>query len=206
MSIVQGGMDREESKALFQFLHGASVQITTRQDDGVHKFEILVSSTGFEFGGAGIRERSLLPRESDVVMASWRHREPAPDSRFGCGSLRVVFYSHYHYRTCRIILTQCQRQPNTRKSCPTFPSASSLSMTPSAPLWVNDYSCGGTFSAPLSRSTKIDRTSQETGDVDTLQMRISIVMSRAIVTRGRDPNDMDNREASNNTLKSTHRE
>jgi len=37
-------------------------------------------------------------------------------------------------------------------------------------------------------------------------MTVSIVMGRAIVTRGRDPNDMDNREASNDTLKSTHRE
>jgi hypothetical protein len=83
MSIVQGGMDREESKALFQFLHGASVQITTRQDDGVHKFEILVSSTGFEFGGAGIRERSLLPRESDVVMAfEGKLATPGTGSRF----------------------------------------------------------------------------------------------------------------------------
>jgi len=159
------------------------------------------------------------------------------------------YYSHHHYRTCRIIIAQCQRQLNTRNSrprhclsmsplCPirgcqsdqrcswfrffTFvcsclhscnplfsfltTSGSPLSRTPSSPLWVNDHSYGGTFSSPLFRSTKIDPTSQETGDFEALQMTVSIVMGRAIVTRGRDPNDMDNREASNDTLKSTHRE
>lgn len=87
-----------------------------------------------------------------------------------------------------------------------FPGTSPLSMTPSAPLWVDGYSYGGTFSAPLFRSTKIHPMSQETGDVDAPQISISIAMGRAIVTPGRDPIDMDNREASNNTLKSTHRE